>query len=1176
MACSYNPKSKAAKDVELKSAISDYVTYQIGQNSKYNQKAFLDDMKAKGINFRNDEDAIDLYESIAKKAEKVVMPPKPKAVPVTRETSGLSKEDAFKQGFEEYIAAAKAKSREQLNTATQKLKNRINGLTQSIRDFKARQALASKYANDLLKTLGKAGIRYFPTAKVRSVINAIQSAKTEESLQKALDRLDSIVRKVAITEQERAIAAKRVKDLRQARNNARLGKFGDFGPAYAIVNIKEIPEELEEDFFDVISVLGQKGSFIIPAGLVNDFYERVSKFTPKEGEIRDTKKAEAKPEEDNTEYLAALTSAISSLNPNLVDNKYYTSLLRQLKKVPAKFFERYNRAFLKSLIASVGNADAGIMSGNSVRKVVSDYEGSLDAADIAESNLLFQVNKKLDELPKRVRKFVNSARGKSQQALKKELENIYASYYDMIAGSVKGSPIYKVFNNITAKKSAAEKQNKIVSTKLTDLLNKAVRSRIPKLLRPFKISSDPFFDLSVRMQLYFTQLEYESNLGEEGVKSVDDLIANIREDKTEFANVSGYSLETIEKILEIYDKHSVDGVLSLDSITESFNRQEMAVIDYMKDVIKQQEDKGRFIDLAYRNNPLPYYVNYFPRSGVGQDTGIDDIFKALSEAGLRGASFKPESSNERATQIDFIKFNPVASFLNYVSNSNFDFYLTPEVSRFNSTINELNKLAEEVRQNAEKLGIEDFDPRILSNALNKQMRDLLNESFFEAKRAANSGITGALGSKIISNVTKNILIKPWRLVSEFVFNYLPTVGLFSGRLLKTKKQRVQMNKENVLDKIQDMFGSVQISRVGSYTTDIKPQDISPDRRFSGLGSDIENAARRLITSNYLNEFTDFMNNSFYKITDSAAKPLWQATFLNEFKKLTKTDFDSKEFMKGDNNYADKYKRKIEQARAVADKTVNNIFNTGQRMETKLNQQKRKGIVSIIKDYMQSFAYNEQPAIRESLSKFIKGETPQQRLEGLTKFTLLTTRAIGYQVLNAYLYDFAINFLMSYLSDMDEDDEEEEKFSEELTKGFTSYALLAALGNKSAVAKSAIAVLVNTIYKYGVFPMLDKEREFDTYRDNLLFDPNIAQQGLGGFLGPIGTINKTLQQVGKSLERSFDKMQYAYENDELSDEWWDILVETRAAQYLLSLIGKLTGTPIGGLERPIIEAIKEED
>jgi hypothetical protein len=1233
---------------------------------------------------------------------------------VAQETKGLSEKEKTKQGFIEYTEAIKEKSREKLDAATDKIKKRLDTQVQKLKDFKERKRVITSFANSLLTDLKKSGVKYVPTAKVKTILNLVNSAKTDDSLKTATDKLIQTIRDIAVTDKEVKLKAQRIDNVNQAKKNAKMGKFGNFESAYAILNLKEIPQQFEKEYYDVMSNLGQRGAFEIDVDAVNELYEKISKLPitediTKEETIGDTTEGKKEITEvksgthtssnpikifkglggkvdlngvrinahegaegvftavdedlakeyakdkgmseiilpagttfevvevDGTgmtpgQYRAAEVKAINDSkadvvklitvdgrikagtkkqeqyvvkNLKLIESKLditetvaaideakqdltdenikelpsdYISDIRQFIKVPTEFLNRYNKQFLKNLEAAVKNAKNGIMTGNAITSVVRDYEASLDAKDIVDNNILEKTAEQAKKVFKGASKiftknYYKNRKSKNVPQLVGELSNKYTAYFDSVLGSLKGTPIYEAFNNITSKKSTAESQTNNTKAEFTKKLKSAIRSRIPFIKRMSQVSGEPFFRLSVRSQLYLQQKQFESNRKSKGVQSVDDIIKNIKENLVEYEAATNLTPKEIEIIIDEYNKGAVDGNLSAEKMWADMNSKERDLIKFMRAELDKSGKKSEYINIAFRNNPLPQYKDYFPRSGSTVVTEEFDFFQSLKDGKIGRQSFKTRSSNERARTIDFISFSPFNDFMNHITSVNYDYYLTPEVSRFTSMTGQIGDIANQQ------------ETKRVAESMNQIMKATLNTSFNETNKATNSTFSDVLGRSVLGGITRNLLIKPTRLISEFVFNYLPVVTLKSKSLLKTLPERKAFNKVDALKKIQERFGSVQQSRVGAYKLDMKDLGQGLDKRFNSISSEVKDAAERFIRSNYLTDFSKGASQLFYEITDSAAKPIWEATFLEEFKKESGSEFDAAEFVKDNNEYSDKYKRSIEKAKARADKRTSAIFNTAERMESKLNQQKRTGLKSLFYDFMQSFAYNEAPAIKEAVHSTL-GHGAYGRMEGVTTLLALSTRAVGYQVLNAYLFDLASNLVINLISEGkfsfdDEDDEYDLKITDELNKGLASFALLMAIGNKAAWVKGLVAIGTNAAYQYGYYPFFTERgkegKEFDIYQDSPLFSPNISKQGATGFAGGLGILNNESQKLAKSTDKLLSKaMPRLAEGDLTLNEAIDIMNESKMSYYAWKNFNKVTGIPMGGMEYSILKGLENKD
>ncbi len=1178
----FDPKRAAKEDAELFNALIDYVKDKLRQGV-YTLSQFIADMKANDIEITDPQAVFDEVEKPVKKSrhQKRVNGMKSKDLEARKneavDTINFLLDEMKRDGVKEIdinsvkaaintvksaktdasLATSIARALDILGKANDKAKERSEAqkkrftdmaakLTQQKKDLEARKAEAVDFANGLLDEMRKDGVKDIPTKAVQSILGKIKAVKTDVSLDRALADIERLLDRVYESAVDKETRMRREKLQAGAKANAKANKFGDFAPAYAVAAMKEVPPNLLEMYDVVLANIGVTGPIVLNTGLINDFYLEVLDANEKPGEAKSEVPVLAETKDDLPERteaakdVSAFANVITDDGLNTLPSDY-RSMIRELKNIPAAFMSRYSMPFLKKLMGSVLNAQNGVMQGNYVSSVIRDYNGKLDADKILGAKNV--IGRAIDS----VRDFQKV----KVSDLKKNFNKYYSAYVDSIIKGVKGTPVYEAINSITAAKSAAKKAVQDINTQFQAKYKSAVRSRIPAVHRPFAKAAKVYTDLSAKVQIYLRELERVSN-PDAKLTSIADIIDNIKENRNDFTVQMGLTDTDVDNLIALYE--SLD-MTSPETILKSFNKQERELVEFMlKTNSETLTPMFQTLNIAYRNNPQRMFHNYSFRSGSMENETIDEShFDAFNGQGMSRQSFKGASSNKRSNTVDFIGFNPLSDFINNVEAVTYDYYMTPVVSRFNSMI-------ESIKEQGNK------DADAFASALRDGVKQMIDLSFKTEAMIAGRDTWGHVANKVLRNIGRSMLITPVRLVSEFLFNS-PLMAIASGKkLAETAKGRKEFNKAKALDKIQKDFGSVQIGRVGSNKLDLaETKKTTVPKRFK---TEDANAFVDFIENNYVERASKWAQSAFYAVADMAARPIWEANFLTEFRKLTGTNFNATEFVKDDNAYKDDNKRAIETAKAKADQKVNTLFNTAEPMEAKLNQQmaKSRGFWSdMVNNFMQSFSFNEQPAIKESF-KSIFGKGIYNPVEGFSQVLALSLRAFGYQFTNALLFS-----LIAGLISGDDDDEFDAK--NEARRAAWAYTFLALLGNKPMWMKGVISTAVNLadylMYDDAEAELDDegKPKKYNPYEDAPLFAPNVERGGLSGFFGAAGKLSMDAQSAWKANDKYIDRLKNPNYQLSASD-----LITTKMLYANSKLMAEMLGLPAINLMYPATERL----
>ena len=1075
---------------------------------------------------------------------------------VESETEGLTDKEVAKQGVTELVDAMKAKSKEKLAAVANKFKQKINEQKQKAKDFKERRTTVTNFAKELAKEINKAGVKYMPTKKINTILSAIESAKTDKSLDTAINKLIKTFNDIAVTD-EQVKEKKKYADLsKQFKKNAK--KFGDNKKAVQLSKIKEIPEELEGAYRKLIENLGVKKSSIKQdTELIDEFYDKYVKYTESqkqqalvdEGdlELTDKQKAELKDKSDAKESeekdrveassrdLAIETSKIHTGAYNNV-NKYFKDKIYELSKVPRAFIkENFSGAFIENAITELQNAQNGIMSGRAIQQITDRYDAKLNEDEMLSKSKI--LGKASEEIDGNTKEFLDK-NTKRKDFYSKKLETKIAAYIDDLVKSVKGTPVYNLLNIYFSKKSLADKKMNNEKKEHIDLLKGAVRSRVGKFKDLFTSTISEEFRLNTLLFFYETHLQNINNPLSNKTPSVKQFVDRILEEaKGGKKDIKLRNSEEIAEIENLFNEFkNKDGELDFDKLNDYFNSAERKLIDWRRNYINEHSDMFEYINVAYRDNPLDIINSFSPRTSQAETEGKADVIEDAKANLLgRNKSMKSHSANNRVSGVPISSFDAVNPFNRYIEEINRDFYLTPALRRLDYTVKGL-------------LENGNFATKQFALALQGYINENVAESFSRPTSRSKSNLGTRVGIKFINNVKKAMLLSGIRAVIDFGTNSA-FIGMFkAGVLMKAKGLGT-----GIIGELQGDFGTTQISRTGAMKADITLSETDGTSEFGRMKPIGERASKKfekILTANVFNRFSEWAIKEQYKFADLVVKPLWLGQFNIRFKKITGKEFSVEEY-RSNPNYKLDNKKAIERSIADADRLSTNLLNTGEIAESRLEQQKRMNTgEGVVKDFMQGFSYNENEVLMQSWkSAFGKGNV--SRSEAITTLLAVSARAVVYQVFQAMAIDVILNMVLG--DDFDEEDED--KFVSESKKGVFTLIALNLIGGKNNLYKMAAGVATNFAYRMY---LKSKGEEYDRFKDALIYAPDVIDGKLtDAVLSGLGGAGVGAKDIGKAIKSTTKLATKMSNGEELTVE---DLVEARIIEAYYKAFADVNGLP----------------
>ena len=197
-------------------------------------------------------------------------------------------------------------------------------------------------------------------------------------------------------------------------------------------------------------------------------------------------------------------------------------------------------------------------------------------------------------------------------------------------------------------------------------------------------------------QIYLSQLEYETNIGNPEVNQVSKFvkatIKAIDSNKTSFTELEA---DLLEKMLGNERYLDADGEFNSQKIYDTFNSAEKASIAAIQDVYKSLEEKASFTAAVIRGKRITPRNNYVHLNVIAQD-GAQDLMTSPSEIQTYSNGMNPstrgQSLTERTGTVSPLNFDVYASASRGAKFVLMDYHLTEPIRTARRTINATKKL----------------------------------------------------------------------------------------------------------------------------------------------------------------------------------------------------------------------------------------------------------------------------------------------------------------------------------------------------------------------------------------------------------------------------------------------------------------------------------------------------
>lgn len=927
-------------------------------------------------------------------------------------------------------------------TDKQALKKQIKDFARGVRegrkDLNSVKKQVKDYATTLIKDVKKQGVKYFPSAKINSIIRVIDSAKTPHSLSVGLNKIEQVIDDIAINDEEVKRKSEIKKFKKQAITNLKK-KLGHIrSDVETILGVDVIPAELKDEYYSVMSNIGSRESVIVPdvkavQSLANKLREQLDVQIPSETTAKEQK------EEDIND-----TVGVISLLKRLIDSEKI-KFNSERKQRAALEFARLSKEYLsmlspnelKNIRKEANNLFNGHMTNGFIEAHNIKQKSLVLAKRLHKSDSLLRGSKKLNKLEAEGEDISKKARRASDKVISK-VRRRALNHIDEYYGAVKNTEIYNnIINVISRAISRRDKITKNIFRGFNKLRKAAEQSRVKGLVTPKKeIAAQK--RLNYLTDLYFQQRQHELNPDSKKQPSAEDIVAKIEEDyKDGGVEYSASDMEAIRGVMD--EAKNSDGSVTSESLLAIMNPKEKALVDYMSSVYESMYDKFIYLTEQLRGETVESVSGYAPRSVVGQEEITSEERLSNLKSG-QSKYARSSSTKERVSTAPLLKLGGLSNFRNHVTEVGNDY----EMSRAVREVDGALKMLKDMSSSSQKPFV---------SALTALMDNHIVSNY--RKEVMDNSPSSRIFREIVRGVYTNMLINIKRIFYELpsnIISYIGAEGKNRWRKATNRKFRdsVRDMNKSVMDFVGNEYGFVHQSREGSSTLDLRALESSPfPSGYSTGEKSLGDWFADKLSDNYVKNLGKMANNIYYnKVVDFMLIDAWKMELAQEYKKKY-GQFPNVKRMMNDPAYREDTRSKMEWAIGRADKHISDMFNTASTFERALPVKERSTAKAMIFDFMQSFPRNENATMWSGLKSAL-GKGAMDADEGAVKLASAVARMVYYTGVSSIVS----GFMYGLYSD---DDDPMDIVSDALKRGGADVGMIFAFGQLPSFVKAGIAV-----------------------------------------------------------------------------------------------------------------------
>ena len=619
----------------------------------------------------------------------------------------------------------------------------------------------------------------------------------------------------------------------------------------------------------------------------------------------------------------------------------------------------YGRAIGKTRGAKVAEQinegiDKGIIPGEGAIKEGGGTAKRLDRAEAQSVEDILNLGR-----GKAIYSYLYNVFARAATAIKRSNDTLFKKYKDVAGEAGLGE---KVFGKLGIKQPASMKKRTLQKAKVMMNRYASMARNLKGSIYGFEISSIDYFGL-----LLGNEAAYDALVPTDGNKDVEAAKQQIRDrieeqlvayDTKRDGKINGVSqLDIMREVYNSFPKNA-DGTVDWEAIR--LTAQEQKIADVVDEILTDLRNKQRFANEA-KGIPFEEQFDYLPTSWLQRESDFTTL-ESQGQAGTRaGSSYVRTDFRPGAMSIDLDRLMAKA-----ISDTNTDYYFTNADIEMKPT---LAYAGEGIKSKAAK--------QLVKTTLKQDLaarRDFFNSDFAVApwlRRFMNAGYIAALVNpvnRVIDTATSTTKIP---------------LLLGTPKTLKAVFSPIQRKAFAKLIEMTD-------SSLGAKLSKWK------DPSFSGERSD----------PNLFQRLTDGIISADETINMVGA---WMPNFTMEFASLSGEEFDLNKFV-SDPEYAEEFRREIEDAASYADREAKKIYGGGSTFEQRRFVQvapvfrglKADSYPGVFTAYMGSFGYRERVLLWQALRDVALARNQNRPIAALRAFGVATA-TVQYGMLTLIAY-----------------------------------------------------------------------------------------------------------------------------------------------------------------------------
>jgi hypothetical protein len=882
---------------------------------------------------------------------------------VMSENKSMTKDEQVKQGLEEIIEAKSREAKKKLNSLKTEASKAIKGLKDKAKAEKeAFRNLKDNMISFIQMDIKDLPVNEFTKTEINKILSQIKNAKTEYTVNTAIDKIFDILGKAA--SRNRVKIAKGL--VAQAKTNIKEGKIGLLDHNGSLdqllrVNPRIIPVRVYEKYISLLKQIGERKTVLstkAKTALIQDATDlmiEVEADATKVSELSElyanTPKVIVKYKDENGK--PATRESYSKTVEKLLQDGMITSEDAQLMKdrrseilntateyeglTEAEIEEMKQDAIADAMDLKQFLPKSGSQFSADENKVVRTFN-SITEGDLQSLSL-----KKVKQVAGLMQNMTNGIIGHLHVKLTEEINGTRSAKDSFwIIPKYKGSWIEWI-SAIKAKfKKTSTIQEKIRRSGLYAMdkmlgnfedsqlvkgifwkLGQAIEQRniefnsieraATRLLD--KISASDQWRQSSLITMIKLQRQHEADNSQPSAK--DYLEATIEAGVTE----SVYDQDALNGLKKIFDANSTDGELDVKKATANLSNEGRALIDYMTDTFRNE--LGPKVDWGttnVRGNRVLVTPEYFPTpskykqgSSKAQKEALD-LINRYSSPSTKGGSFIAKTK-----QAHPITFDSVENLLWSTRETLLDYHMSSTVREVNHTIKHLAKMA---TNDSEKQTV-----GAITNIYNNVMENVLGNSFANQSSSLSAFIEKKAYQGLLGGITRPIV--------DFASN-VTYAGLnkWEESVLGMNIMLKHMKNKDLLASVAKNMKSVELTRMFDVSgVASRFGDAKGNTGYSPLRGD-QSYLSEILEKTKISKLKDV-----YQVMDKLAdvtlsspdqivsQSIYFGVLATEFKRLSGKDIDFQKIADADQDYMEENFNNLEKAGFEADEQIQESFSS---------------------------------------------------------------------------------------------------------------------------------------------------------------------------------------------------------------------------------------------------------